>query len=147
MKVKKTKKCWIWTAGTRGNGYGTLKLNRKSIDAHRVSWMLTNGIIPDGVWVLHHCDNRLCVRPDHLFLGTPRDNVIDMMKKGREKMPGNFKKGVPNIRRKLSEEIVRLIRKEYIETLTSYSKLAKKYNIAKTPIANLLRHESYVEIK
>lgn len=80
--------CWLWTASISIAGYGrlmTAKVGRqtKLTDAHRVSWVLANGPIPDGLFVLHRCDNKICVRPDHLFLGTNRDNALDCLAKGR----------------------------------------------------------------
>lgn len=89
-RVQKTDSCWIWTGTKLWNGYGSLSLGRArgfSIDqkhyAHRVSWLIHNGEIPDGIFVCHRCDNPICVRPDHLFLGTPLDNMRDMISKGR----------------------------------------------------------------
>jgi hypothetical protein len=83
-KVRKDNYCWEWTAGSRGKtGYGSLKVNKKVIDSHRVSWMIYFGSIPDGMCVCHKCDNRKCIRPDHLFLGTKGDNNRDMFRKGR----------------------------------------------------------------
>lgn len=84
--------CWEWT-GSRtmaGRGYGTIGIGGRSTLAHRVSWEIKNGPIPDGpghhgVCVLHRCDNPPCVRPDHLFLGTQKDNVEDMDTKGRRR--------------------------------------------------------------
>lgn len=83
-KVKKTDNCWFWTAGTFDDGYGKFKFEKKNRKAHRISWLLTNGDIPEGMLVCHHCDNPLCVKPSHLFLGTPKDNTQDMIKKGRQ---------------------------------------------------------------
>jgi hypothetical protein len=76
--------CWEWQAALGGSGYGTFGLNReRMMPAHRFSWQLHFGSIPEGMLVCHHCDSRLCVRPDHLFLGTPLANTRDMDRKGR----------------------------------------------------------------
>lgn len=75
--------CWAWTASTNPNGYGKIFVAGRLQVASRVSWEMHNGPIPDGLFVLHHCDNPLCVRPAHLFLGTCADNVRDMWSKGR----------------------------------------------------------------
>ena len=77
--------CRIWTGGSRGNGYGAIGVNKKVIDTHRFSFLLECGIssLPSTLDVCHRCDFRLCVNPDHLFLGTRQDNVLDMFEKGR----------------------------------------------------------------
>jgi hypothetical protein len=86
-KVNKTDSCWNWTSSIVGNGYGGLfsgtKKQRKSLRAHRFSYELHNGVIPEGLFVLHKCDNRLCVNPEHLFLGDSTDNMRDCAAKGR----------------------------------------------------------------
>lgn len=87
-KVDKSGDCWIWTAAKTGRGYGNFALHGGNIAAHRYSWEITNGPIPDGRGVLHECDTLACVRPDHLFLGTQRQNVADMIGKGRARYPG-----------------------------------------------------------
>jgi hypothetical protein len=79
-RVQKTETCWLWTAGTDKDGYGKLWKER----AHRASWELHYGLVPDGLMVCHHCDNPPCVRPDHLFLGTNTDNQQDAWRKGRK---------------------------------------------------------------
>lgn len=76
--------CWDWTACIRSKfGYGGMRFQGKLQDAHRVSWQIHFGPIPDGMYVLHTCDRPICVNPDHLYLGSPRDNVMDAINKGR----------------------------------------------------------------
>ena len=74
--------CWEWQANT-GRGYGMFWFGKTPIVAHRASWMMLRGPIPEGMNVLHKCDNRKCVNPNHLFIGTQSDNVQDMLQKGR----------------------------------------------------------------
>jgi HNH endonuclease len=74
--------CWLWTGSTSG-GYGAVRWEGKSTYSHRVSWLITKGEIPPLLYVLHKCDIRVCVNPDHLFLGTGFDNVQDAIAKGR----------------------------------------------------------------
>ena len=77
--------CWLWEGelrGGKGGAYGNHRLDNKNRAVHRLSWEEVNGPIPDGLFVCHHCDVKLCCNPDHLFLGTPRDNTLDMYEKG-----------------------------------------------------------------
>lgn len=74
--------CWVWTAATR-KGYGAFTVNQKIVGAHRVSYMIAYGSIPEGQLIRHRCDNRPCVRPDHLQTGNSLDNVRDMIERGR----------------------------------------------------------------
>jgi hypothetical protein len=74
--------CMLWS-GAASEGYGTLRIAKKKVFTHRLSWELVNGPIPDGLHVLHRCDVRACINPAHLFLGSNADNVADMVAKGR----------------------------------------------------------------
>jgi hypothetical protein len=154
-KVQRTEGCWWWTGGTDGNGYGAFwvpGLGRMD-KAPRVSWRLTFGEIPDGMWVLHKCDHPSCVRPDHLFLGTNQENMRDCGRKGRhwtQMNPDKAKHNVALARRfldprgrgngcaKLSDDAVREIRSRNTagETQTS---LAVEFGVARSTVTWVVR--------
>lgn len=98
--------CWLWTATSVRGGYGMIKSGDKNHLAHRVSWSLYRGDIPDEMLVCHSCDTPACVNPDHLFLGSQKDNMRDMLSKDR--LPS--RKGSKNPRAKLSESDIDEIR-------------------------------------
>lgn len=81
--------CWPWIAAKYRKGYGHLNDLGRTKAAHRVAWELTNGAIPDGMFVCHHCDNPSCCNPAHLFLGSAKDNTLDMIRKGRHRTGPN----------------------------------------------------------
>lgn len=108
--------CWEWAGAKTSSGYGVLGRGRRgmgNVRASHVSWRIHCGPIPEGLWVLHRCDNPACCRPDHLFLGTAADNVHDCMNKGRDRFFQYDRDGPKNITRKVSNSEVEEIKKRY----------------------------------
>jgi len=116
--------CWYFGGSLDNGGYGMIERKK----SHRVSWNLFNGEIPKGMNVLHKCDVRNCVNPDHLFLGTQKDNVLDMCIKKRNK--SNTPLGEKNHLSKLKGYQVFEMREIYARGGISYKKLAEKYGIS-----------------
>lgn len=109
--------CWIWTGTLFRGGYGGMKINGHITPAHRVAWEAYRGPIPFGLQVLHRCDVRCCVNPDHLFVGTHADNMADRNKKGRQM------RGERQHLSKLNADAVRAIRadaREHLEIAADY---------------------------
>ena len=124
-RVQKTENCWIWTGAKIGDGYGILMINGRRIQAHRVAWALEYGPVPSGISILHRCDNPPCVRPDHLFQGTAKDNLRDMVAKGRSA------RGEKNGQAKLTSKTVYMIRSRYIAGERQCD-LMRDYNLSRT---------------
>lgn len=103
--------CWLWQGGRNLSGYGVTKLQGHFINASRAAWIIANGAIPEGMYVMHACDTRLCVNPGHLSVGTQRANVIDMDRKGRRARGYRVsRRGEAHQRAKLSDDQVAAIR-------------------------------------
>lgn len=123
--------CWEWTGPKNNKGYGMAYVRElgRRMSAHRASFTLSNGEIPDGLWVLHKCDNPACVKPSHLFLGTPKDNVKDMFDKGRAVCTGS--KGAANPNALMTDEQVTSIRKDYVSGVP-LDAICARYGITRT---------------
>ena len=130
-----TSGCWLWEEAVTRKGYGRIKHRRRDYEAHRFSWMIHRGEIPPGMCVLHKCDTRSCVNPDHLFLGTFADNHADMVRKGR----GRSLSGTNNFRAKLTEGDVRAIRSDARPRRT----LAKVYGITSSHVGYIQRRDTW----
>lgn len=128
-KVEKTPECWVWTGSKDRKGYGRLVVNEagRAVPrlAHRLSYQLLVGPIPDKMFVCHRCDNPSCVNPEHLWIGTNRDNALDMVEKGRWKQPPTMP-GENNPTAKLTREAVQEIRSIIGQTKS----LAQKYGVS-----------------
>lgn len=126
-KVDKTDSCWIWNAGLfKDNGYGQFRVGDKKMKAHRVSYMIINGNIPDGKILCHTCDNRKCVNPNHLILADHKFNAEDREKKGR---------GIRG--RKIPKP----------KTRGSNNQIANQFNVSQSAIAQIIRGEKWLHVQ
>lgn len=142
--VTKGDGCWHWKGAKNQGGYGVIHAAiqyGRSMLAHRVAWELTKGPIPIGICVCHHCDNRACVNPDHLFLGTLADNNRDMKVKGKAHGPGF--KGERNWIAKLTEIAVYEIRDKYAAGGVSTGYLSRQYGVHKSTIKDVLHRRTW----
>ncbi|MFA5897695.1 MAG: HNH endonuclease signature motif containing protein [Hyphomicrobium sp.] len=139
-KVLKSSGCWEWQASIDNMGYGRFNEQNNSFTAHRASWEFTNGKIAGGLWVLHKCDNRKCVRPDHLFLGTPLENIDDMVRKQRHY------RGPHPWKSPLNEEQVLAIRKlrEKGEQLKT---IGNKFGISEAAVSDIYKRKTWAHVE
>jgi len=139
--VKKSKDpdgCWLWTASTSGGGYGTFNIGGGVMwPAHRFSYTRFVGPIPDSLWVLHRCDVKGCVRPDHLFPGTPKDNTEDAAKKGI--LPS----GERQWNHRLTWKAIVDIRRRYAEGGVTQRVLALEYGVHSVTIGDVIRNKTW----
>ncbi len=136
--VDQSSGCWLWHRSKRAGGYGQIKVNGQIIAAHRFSWVLRHGGIPDKLFVCHSCDTPACVNPDHLFLGTARDNSVDMYSKGRK--PG----WIPPMQRLTAEDVIRI--REAKQCGASSASLAQTYGVNVSHVNKIIRRAIWKQI-
>lgn len=132
--------CWEWPLSLNNKGYGQFQTGKGMVLAHRASWFIHHGEIPDGMCILHRCDNRRCCRPDHLFVGTKADNNADMRSKGRHstKEANAATRG----RSKLSAEQIALLKQQALSG-TPKRRLAKSFGISASHVARLIEGKTH----
>lgn len=140
--------CWEWIGSRSDFGHGQVRKNRRIYRAHRLMWIATHGRIPDGMCVLHRCDNPPCVRLDHLFLGTKADNTRDMMAKGRARFGGGSGESMAT---KLTAKLVQQIRSLHAKgggavgrghpNGITQSELARRFGVSQPLIGAIVRRE------
>lgn len=133
-KVQRTSGCWIWKGARNNHGYGTLHVNGRDFLAHRFSYTLFRSKIPQGLLVLHHCDNPSCVNPSHLFLGDAKENGLDCNRKGRRHQA----RGEAN-HSKLKANAVREMRRRYAMGGASLRQLGREYGVSYGVVRNIIR--------
>jgi len=140
--------CWYWTGSVYTNGYGRIRALRskegKRRLVHRVYYELVIGPIPNGLFICHRCDNRLCINPDHLFLGTAGDNVRDCVAKGR--LTQYDKRGERHPQAVLTNKMVVAIRAKYIAGGVLQRQLAKEYGVKQGQISRVIRKEGWPHV-
>jgi len=126
------------------DGYGKLRDDAanggKLLHAHRVAYELAYGSIPEGMCVLHHCDNPGCCNPEHLYLGTKADNVADMLIRGRGRNSGR------NAHSKLTNELIPEVRRRYAEGGMTQRELAAEYNVDQSQISRIVNNHTWAHI-
>lgn len=137
--------CWEWNGALNARGYGFVQMNKKEILAHRLGWFFRYGPIPDGLCVLHHCDNRRCVNPSHLFLGTRTDNNADCTKKGRN---GAFFKthvGRLHPNAKLDDGKIQEIRRLFSDGVIR-ADLARRFGVSKSNMTSIINGRTWAHV-
>ena len=128
--------CWEWQASTRPTGYGQFWLKGKVLYAHRVAYEIAHGSIPGHLLICHHCDNRRCCNPAHLFAGTHVDNAEDMIRKNRQGDSAVY--GERNGHAKLTKEAVRDIRRLYATGEHTQKELGHRFGIHRTAVGKVI---------
>ena len=135
IEISGLDECWEWIASKNAQGYGFLSVGGKQVGAHRVSYQLHHGPIPEGLHVLHSCDNPSCVNPAHLHLGTNADNVRERNERDRSA------REVSHGQAKLNCSDVVEIRQRYVNKSNTQTELAHTYGVARTTIQQIVNHD------
>ena len=141
-KIRKTETCWIWEAGKNKDGYGYFSLAGKNLRAHRVLWEMINGPIQIGAVLCHECDNRACVNPEHLWVGSDQSNASDMVRKGRSFRPT----GLLNNNAKITPAKVRKMR-ALRGSGVLLREIAKTFNVSVSLVSLIVRRLSWTSIQ
>lgn len=139
VRRQRDDQCWPWLASTTRNGYGQVRADGRNQKAHRLSYTEARGEIPLGMVVMHTCDNRRCVNPNHLRLGTPRENNKDRDIKGRQVSKRGEAHGMSKLRENQAAEIVAL-RSEINRRVSDF---AVRFGVSKTTVRDLLAGRSW----
>lgn len=145
--VDKSGECWVWTASLGTDGYGQFKFRKSILKAHRLAYRVEVGPVPAGLCVCHHCDNRKCVRPSHLFIGTRQDNLADMRAKGRQARGADKPwviRGEKHYRFRLTPELVKTIKERIRDGNVSHRVLAKELGMSKGSIHRAIKKYAHV---
>ena len=142
VSVRGEDQCWEWVGTKAGGRYGSMRVDGKMRSAHLISWELHNGQVIGGLCVCHKCDNPSCVNPSHLFLGTHRDNMKDMVKKGRV----GCVKGENHGCSKLTIQQVLEIRSKYVTGKYLQRQLAVEYGVDRTTISSVVNRKIWRHI-
>jgi len=133
--------CWDWRAGTVKDGYGRFWFNGKHVGAHRFSYEIYTGAIPEGLHILHKCDNPKCVNPEHIVLGTHTDNMADRNAKNRQAKV--VQKGADNGGAKLTEANVLEIRELYATGKYHQKHLADMFGVSRPQISHVVNNKNW----
>ncbi len=129
--------CWPWTRDTDKDGYGKLQVKKRPVPAHRLAYQIFRGEVPDGLFVCHECDNPTCVNPRHLFLGTSRHNIDDMVAKRRTLV------GERNHQAKLTEAAVVEIRRRCVVGGESMRAIGRAYGVSLAVIRRIVNGQAW----
>ena len=144
--------CWIWTGAHSGSGYGEIRYLRRYYDVHRlVGWLRLNLSSNPGLQVLHKCDNKRCFNPDHLFLGTQKDNLQDASQKGRmpngQSHPGKYRRGATHPRAKVWGKKIGEIAGLWLTGQFRQCDIGRFYGLSQTGISRILRSNGIARLR